>query len=245
MGEGRQYFRREVQSGRRRGHGSGPVRINRLVAHAVVRVVVASEVGRYRHAAVAFKVGFLVEPHDPCAVGLVDRLDVRPRSGDVEGGAGPGALPRTSERPPTRMPQLVEDEQFDAAVRGKQARRQDAGVVEHKEVARGQKLRQFAEHAVVDFTRGTIHDHHARRGAVGQRTRGDQLPRQIEIVVRNVRTHLPPLRPTRPSPAWLAATVSRSAARCFKRRARNQRNPAKPAHRRPSHHGMPLPANCW
>ena len=218
-----QDFRGEMQSGRGCRHRTGLPCVNRLVTHAVFRIIFAAEVGRNRHVPELFQIRRGLEPHNARAVLFVDRFDLRGRPGNGEMVAGPRAFARTREGAPTGRAQLIEKQQLDATVSGDQSRRNHPRVVEHEHVARTDKFRQVTERPVGHGARGSVHHHHSRGGAVRQRTHGHQLTRQFEIVVGERRTHASLRAFTGCSPAWRAATESKSATRRLSRRARTRR----------------------
>ena len=79
---------------------------------------------------------------------------------------------------------------FDGAAGGnaaaQQARRKDARVVDHQEVAGRQAVGQLREAAVRDGARYPIEVKQPRRASVGGRLLGDQAGRQVEVEVADV-----------------------------------------------------------
>ena len=155
-----------MQSGRGRRDRTGFARVNRLVTHAVFRIIFTAEVGRNRHVPELFQIRLGIEPHDARAVRFVDRFDVRGRPGNGEMGAGSCAFARTRKGTPTGRAKLIEKQQFNTSVVGDQPSRNNPRVVEHEHVARTDIFRQVTECPVGHRARGPIHHHHPRVSTV-------------------------------------------------------------------------------
>lgn len=74
-------------------------------------------------------------------------------------------------------------DEFDLFVIGEESGRGDFGVVEDDEIVGFQIRGEVGEHAVLDLAGVAMHDHHARSGAVVERSIGDEFFGQAVVEV--------------------------------------------------------------
>jgi hypothetical protein len=108
---------------------------------------------------------------------------------DAAGGGSDAALVADSELFPRADHALpaggcvgFEAQDFVAFV-GEEAGGDDAGVVEHEEVAGEQELGDFAEGAMLDLPGGAVDHHHAGRGTISEWLAGDEFRREMVVEV--------------------------------------------------------------
>jgi hypothetical protein len=77
----------------------------------------------------------------------------------------------------------LEEEEFQPAIIGEGAGRDDFGVVEDGEIAGPEEGGKIGEETVLDQAGTAMKDHHARRGAVGKGVGGDEGLREGVVVI--------------------------------------------------------------
>ena len=73
--------------------------------------------------------------------------------------------------------------EFDFIIVGKESGRGDLGVVEDEQVVGLEVGWEIGEHPVLDFSGVSMDDHHARGGAVVERSASDEFVRQVVIEI--------------------------------------------------------------
>jgi hypothetical protein len=183
-GRGAEDLRREVQAGGGGGDGAFLLTGGKdgLVALAVAGAVVAAHVMREGEVAVGVLIHDLI-PLDEAIAIFGEDFD------HAAGGGSDAALVADSELFPWADHALpaggcegFETQDFVAFV-GEEAGGDDSGVVEDEEIAGEQELGDVAEGAMLDLTGGAVNDHHAGRGAVGERFAGDEFRRKMVVEV--------------------------------------------------------------
>jgi len=76
----------------------------------------------------------------------------------------------------------LEAEDFVASL-SKETGGNDAGVVEHEEIAWEEELGNVAEGSMLDLPGGAVDDHHAGCGTVGEWLAGDEFWREMVVEV--------------------------------------------------------------
>ena len=185
----------EMQTRGRRGHCTGHARVDRLVALLVGCVGRVADVGRQRQRAVAIEQrehafrGIKSQQEEIAAPLGYGRLDAL---GQHEPRTRPRAVARAHVREGFVGAEHALDQNFDPAAGGllaEQAGLDDAGVVEHEDVARGEETGQLGEQMVRHRVAGQVQQ--AARAARLCRALRDQFARKVvvEVVKRQGHAH--------------------------------------------------------
>ena len=194
--EGVQEARREVQARRRRGDRSRRMRVDGLVALAVLRGRrgESADVRRQRRLAVPIEqvLDRAAERLDDAETVRLDAHDAQARlrrgaDDELDAGAAPAAGPH--ERAPASPFEGRREQELDrspAGVPRQDARRDDARVVDDEAVTRPQEIRKLGEHVVFERRARAVDHEEPRRAAHWARRLGDQLRREIVVELREV-----------------------------------------------------------
>ena len=177
----------EVQPGGGRGHRAGVARIDRLVAPLVLGIGRMRDVRRQRQHAFALEhvQHRRIEAQQPELAVALEHLG--PCRAEQQPRARARRLARAQLRQRLALAGDALDQHLHAPAAGlgaAQARAQDAGVVEHQQVARREQPGQRVEAQVGQRT--VRHVQQARGGTLHARMLRDQLGRQLEVEVGQV-----------------------------------------------------------
>ncbi len=197
--EAGQQLGREVEPGGRRGHRAELVRVDGLVALAVVdsrrsgRIQVQGEglppfkdVGRNRHVAEGLEIDLPEEAEDPLAalqglehLGLQGR-GARLAGAEAEPHTGEGPLGRFHQGGPVAGAGFLDQEERKGPVLGLEAGGDHPAVVEDQEVVGTEEIRQIGEAGVGEGAVGPVHHQEAGAGPLRGGIGRDQFGRQLE-----------------------------------------------------------------